>query len=369
MPVAYDIYANQKPAADILGGVERGLKIGDLLRQKNQYDNQKKIGEIVAQNTSTDKDGKIQLNWGNTLSKIAEVSPDNVMSFYNMKQQYDTNQSNLKRQNDLLKLEERKVKEIEKKNIFDRQQANTAANWLKNNLTPAEMDADKAYLKERTEFFNNKTTLVSDIDKLKTTLLDLSKDKSLSGTMFKKASSEKMIKFYDEKAVNIAQDIKSVLYKSLKTTFGSQLSDGERLAMVETAWDYGLPVKDNIKKVQNMILTIEAGMMSKQQMADHYKKYRTISNYEGPQVDIDKLKQSYAKLSNENVLGLQGQLDIPGIKNARAANEDIYINNRKLVNQDVIKEIKANPNSPESKKAMELLGIDSIDMLNKTGSW
>lgn len=158
------------------------------------------------------------------------------------------------------------------------------------NLTPSERASDIEWAKTYRKFMSRKPTILSNIRKLEQSLESLRENPNLTGGVDKALLPEMIIKAYNPKAVATAQKVKKVLYQSLKDTFGSQLSDSERTAAVETAWDYGLEVGDNIDKVKGMIEDIKAGIKQKQEEGRYFKEYKTLRGY-SPTFNINERVQ------------------------------------------------------------------------------
>ena len=210
---------------------------------------------------------------------------------------------------------------------------------MKGMLSPGQLKADQDYGSKYGDYVKNAPVVRNDLAKLKETLNKLGNNDELTGTFAKTFLPEDAIKYFDKDAVATAQDIKSVLFKSLKTTFGGQLSDGERKAMVETAWDYALPVEDNVAKVQAMIANMEDSLAEQDAMARTYEKERSIKNYKSGQTgsSLERMRGSDSKKSS-------GQ-NIP-----QAALRDPEI-------MKALKWARQNPNDPESKELFDFLRI------------
>lgn len=80
---------------------------------------------------------------------------------------------------------------------------------------------------------------------------------------------------------NVRTNITGVLIQGLKDTFGGQLSDGERKAMVESAYVASADPKDNAKRVKALADKIKAGARAKELAGQYFETNGTLKGFKG----------------------------------------------------------------------------------------
>ena len=83
------------------------------------------------------------------------------------------------------------------------------------------------------------------------------------------------------KTANVRTNVTGVLIQGLKDTFGGQLSDGERKAMVESAYVASADPQDNANRVKSLANKIKAGARAKELAGQYFEENGTLKGFKG----------------------------------------------------------------------------------------
>lgn len=169
-------------------------------------------------------------------------------------------------------------------------------------LTEGEKAVDRKYAENFNNLtgkgYNNAATSIASLEKLAT---ELEKDNGTFQSGGGRASflpdalrSRDSIRYRDT-AVNAAN-------ATLKEIFGSQLSDGERMAAAKEFYNDGLDNKENAKILRGKIELMKQNLETEAAKARHFEANRTLSGYK-PMTQKRELEQSptSSRLDNEAV--------------------------------------------------------------------
>lgn len=80
---------------------------------------------------------------------------------------------------------------------------------------------------------------------------------------------------------NVRSNVTAVLIQGLKDTFGGQLSDGERKAMVESAYVASADPKQNAARIKALSNKIKAGARAKELAGQYFEDHGTLKGFKG----------------------------------------------------------------------------------------
>lgn len=137
--------------------------------------------------------------------------------------------------------------------------ADQAAKEAVNKVTPGMAEVDKEAAKAYNEFITKggytKTTRNINVLNDAMSILDNSAD--VSGA-FQGSIPERLKPFVAGNNVNVKDLVSSVIFQSLKDTFPGQISDGERKALVDTAYNPSLPDAVNKGRLKTLMSEIKS---------------------------------------------------------------------------------------------------------------
>lgn len=147
-------------------------------------------------------------------------------------------------------------------------------------LTMGEKARDVKFAKEYAGFFDSggAAGIEANLESLDKSLETLKKGKTTQAEGF---VPDIIGNIAFPETANVRTNVTGVLIQGLKDTFGGQLSDGERKAMVESAYVASADPKDNAKRVEALANKIKAGARAKEQAGQYFEQHGTLKGFEG----------------------------------------------------------------------------------------
>ena len=151
-----------------------------------------------------------------------------------------------------------------------------------------------------------KWQLISNLDKLDQSIAALKESDNLTGPII--GSTPKVIlAFTNPEAVGLEDDIRSIVYQSLRATLGPQFTENEGNRLVASTFNQLLGEEVNMKRLDRLRAETYNMMKAKEDKIAYLKKEGTLRGYEGEQ-SIDSLlkaiikPEDYAGLSDEELM-------------------------------------------------------------------
>jgi hypothetical protein len=148
-------------------------------------------------------------------------------------------------------------------------------------ITPGRKAADMAFGKDYVEWTGGGA---SDVDKslaeMKSALADIQSDESLTGPTVGKIP-DFVRTFTNPKAVDVQQRVANTVQRSLRPILGSQFTENEAKRIIQNAYNPQLSTKENAVRVGRIADQISQMKQAKQEMADYFEQYGTLTGYKG----------------------------------------------------------------------------------------
>jgi len=147
-------------------------------------------------------------------------------------------------------------------------------------LTKGEQMRDTQFAKKYSEFFDagGAATIEANLASLQDSIDTLEAGNTTQAEGF---VPDKVGDVVFPKTANVRTNVTGVLIQGLKDTFGGQLSDGERKAMVESAYVSSADPKDNAKRVKALAEKIKEGARAKQAAGEYFEQNGTLKGFKG----------------------------------------------------------------------------------------
>jgi hypothetical protein len=169
-------------------------------------------------------------------------------------------------------------------------------------VSVGEKARDVSFAKEYSQFFDagGYAGVEANLKSLDTSLDALKAGKATKAEGF---VPDKIGEVFFPDTAEIRTNVTSVLIQGLKDTFGGQLSDGERRAMVESAYVSAADPKANAKRIEALKSKILEAAKAKEEAAQYFEENGTLAGYkgtkrfsiEGKTVDVSPEKEAPAK--------------------------------------------------------------------------
>ncbi len=174
-------------------------------------------------------------------------------------------------------------------------------------LSDYQRKTDEAFATEAVKFESiEKWQLISNLDKLDQSIAALKESDNLTGPII--GSTPKVIlAFTNPEAVGLEDDIRSIVYQSLRATLGPQFTENEGNRLVASTFNQLLGEEVNMKRLDRLRAETYNMMKAKEDKIAYLKKEGTLRGYEGEQ-SIDSLlkaiikPEDYAGLSDEELM-------------------------------------------------------------------
>lgn len=147
-------------------------------------------------------------------------------------------------------------------------------------LTVGEKARDVRFAKEFSEFFDQGgyAGVEANLKSLQTSLDALNKGKTTQAEGF---VPDKVGEVLFPQTADVRTNVTSVLIQGLKDTFGGQLSDGERRAMVESAYVSAADPKANARRVEALRDKILKAAKAKEEAGQYFEQNGTLAGFKG----------------------------------------------------------------------------------------
>ena len=174
-------------------------------------------------------------------------------------------------------------------------------------LTPYQLEVDKAFAKEAVEFESTeKWTAISNLDKLDQSIAALKESDNLTGPVIGN-TPRVVLAITNPEAVGLEDDIRSIIFQSLRATLGAQFTEREGDRLVAASFNQLLPEEVNMKRLERLRTETFNSIKSKEDKIAYLKQNETLRGYEGEQ-SVDSLinaiikPEDYAGLSDEELM-------------------------------------------------------------------
>jgi len=174
-------------------------------------------------------------------------------------------------------------------------------------LSPYELEVDKAFAKEAVEFeTTGKWTAITNIEKLDQSIAALKESDNLTGPVIGN-TPRVVLAITNPEAVGLEDDIRSIIFQSLRATLGAQFTEREGDRLVAASFNQLLPEEVNMKRLERLRNETFNSIKAKEDKIEYNKRERTLKGYEGEQ-SIDSLinaiikPEDYAGLSDDQLM-------------------------------------------------------------------
>lgn len=205
---------------------------------------------------------------------------EGAMQVYDNAQKRNLDEKKVTQQNSQFYAGLQNQKDIAAMNNQARENAADKKSGGSGGLTVGDKARDTKFAKTYTDFFDagGAATIEANLDSLKSSLTDLEKGKTSQYTGLFGDTVQNLV---DSESANVRTNITSVLIQGLKDTFGGQLSDGERKAMVESAYVSTANPKDNARRVEALINKIKSAARAKELAGQYFEENGTLKGFKG----------------------------------------------------------------------------------------
>jgi len=174
-------------------------------------------------------------------------------------------------------------------------------------LTDYQRKTDEAFATEAVKFESiEKWQLISNIDKLDQSIDALKESDNLTGPIIGNTPNV-ILAFTNPEAVGLEDDVRSIVYQSLRATLGPQFTEGEGNRLVASTFNQLLGEEVNMKRLERLRAETYNMMKAKEDKIAYLKNVGTLRGYEGEQ-SIDSLinaiikPEDYAGLSDDQLM-------------------------------------------------------------------
>jgi hypothetical protein len=341
--MAVDTSIYQNAGGGLAEGIQQGMTLGQMYKQKKRDDKiQKEEDEVksaFSRNVTQNPDGTLGLNRKALLSDLYKTSPVKAIETENTfraqdaaaeKQKYETQQRNIQMTAQLLSgvkdqvtyeaaiaegtrlgipgvdrmpttyskdLTDRalaqvltakeqfdlrfKERELEQKDRELRMKEREASVGP-GGLTEGEKAVDRDYAKDYNDFTGGgRAKALDSIKKLKDFRAQMAADINDGGLEAGGGPVAGSLPDFlrTQKSISQRDNIVSVANSALKATFGGQLSDGERKALANEFYNDKLSNSENIKVIDRKIQELENALQSQTAKTKHYEKNRSLKGF------------------------------------------------------------------------------------------
>ena len=174
-------------------------------------------------------------------------------------------------------------------------------------LTDYQRKTDEAFATEAVEFESTeKWTAISNLDKLDQSIAALKESDNLTGPVIGN-TPRVVLAITNPEAVGLEDDIRSIIFQSLRATLGAQFTEREGDRLVAASFNQLLPEEVNMKRLERLRTETFNSIKSKEDKIAYLKKEGTLRGYEGEQ-SVDSLinaiikPEDYAGLSDDQLM-------------------------------------------------------------------
>ena len=151
-----------------------------------------------------------------------------------------------------------------------------------------------------------KWTAISNLDKLDQSIAALKESDNLTGPVIGN-TPRVVLAITNPEAVGLEDDIRSIIFQSLRATLGAQFTEREGDRLVAASFNQLLPEEVNMKRLERLRTETFNSIKSKEDKIAYLKQNETLRGYEGEQ-SVDSLinaiikPEDYAGLSDEELM-------------------------------------------------------------------
>jgi hypothetical protein len=174
-------------------------------------------------------------------------------------------------------------------------------------LSPLELERDKKLAAELVEFESGGFAQVeSNLDKIDKVIAQLESGQNLTGPVI--GNIPTVLKaFTDPESVGVEDDMKSIIYQSLRATLGAQFTERESNNLVAASFNALLSEEINAERLKRLRRETARSAQAKLDMLDYFDKNRTLKDYKGKVFDSSNIlgniiqPQDYAELTESEI--------------------------------------------------------------------
>jgi hypothetical protein len=205
-------------------------------------------------------------------------------------------------------------------------------------LSAADIAFDKASAEKLSEFYlteyPQQLTNISKIDDV----IDIMKNQDVTGPVTGGMPFALRVLFNPD-SVGIEDDIKSIIYQSLRATLGAQFTQREGENLVQASFNKYLDEEINIKRLERLRTETVNGLETKVSMYNHLKEKGTLKTWEGSKLLSPEEYQNNKREIQNNIFDISDYAGLTGDKLLEIAKSDIsqeekdfIANNIELIN-------------------------------------
>ena len=157
-------------------------------------------------------------------------------------------------------------------------------------LTPIESGIDTAFAKDAAEYiYNNKAQVQANLKNLgeKINILEAG-EKNVSGPEIG-LTPEILAPILIPDAVAFEDDVRDVVFQSLREKLGAQFTEREGDRLVAAAFNKSLSEEVNISRLRRLYGTIEDAALAKENAIAHYNEFGTIKGYQSSPLNFESI--------------------------------------------------------------------------------
>lgn len=170
-------------------------------------------------------------------------------------------------------------------------------------LSPLELARDQKVAGELVEFETGGfATVESNLDKLDKVISQLESSENLTGPVIGNVPTV-LKAFYNPESVGVEDDIRSIIFQSLRQTLGAQFTEREGDRLVAASFNAVLSEEINAERLKRLRTETANSAQAKLDMIDYFDKNKTVRGYKGEIFDTSNLlakiilPEDYAELT------------------------------------------------------------------------
>ena len=174
-------------------------------------------------------------------------------------------------------------------------------------LSPLELERDKKLASELVEFERGGFAQVeSNLDKLDKVIGQLESTQNLTGPVIGNVPTV-LKAFTNQEAVGVEDDIRSIIFQSLRETLGAQFTEREGDRLVAASFNPLLSEEINAERLKRLRKETARSAQAKLDMIKYFDKKKTLRGYTGEVFDSSNIlgniiqPQDYAELTESEI--------------------------------------------------------------------
>jgi len=219
-------------------------------------------------------------------------------------------------------------------------------------LSPFQKSYDQVVGKQLAEYqMGGAPNAIADINRLQEAIAvyEADPEKKLSGRFSDLVFGDKLRALTDPTAANVKEQILTVGQRGLRETLGAAFTANEGEQFLRRLWNDALPTEVNIARAKRMLNTLQQSHQNKMAMIEHMQTNNTLSNYIGPKMDDEAIKDQLNKeLDAMDIERLQKnpdaypQISLEKITNMEEADQDKWMRKNKVPNDGYVRVVDEN---------------------------